>query len=89
MQLAKMLLKFIVSQLVKYLKDRLQEFASQFVAAAEDSVDGVTIVLSAEVGTVFDLLTGGTIKRIAALRVLVTRGVTGTLSVAVRPGFHR
>jgi len=86
-KLAKMLLQFIVNQFLKYLQNRAREFAAVFIAAADDPSDGVTVIFTAEVGEVFDLLTAPLARRAAILAGLLKSGLRGVLSVDVKPGF--
>lgn len=88
--IAERLLNFVINQLIKQIKLSQQAFSKDFVAAAENTADGVTLIFTlSQIDTVFDALTSDPITRARALLKLRSGGISGVMNIDVRAGFHR
>ncbi len=83
------LMRFLISQLIRYMKSRLASFSRTFQEAVENRADGVTVVFTVQSDNVFRLFKGNLFQRGGALADLWRRGIQGSLDVAVVPGYRR
>ncbi len=81
---------FVVKQLMSEMKRAGDAFANNFAKAADQPQDGVTLVFTlSRITEVFAILTGNPVKRVQALAKLRSQGISGSMKIEVKAGFHR
>ena len=88
--LAEQIGHFIVKELLATMKKDGQAFAHEFVEAADAAADGVTVTFTlSRIGPVFDVLSANVLERVKSLAKFQSAGISGSMTVAVKAGFHR
>ena len=87
--LSQVVIKWIMSHLIRQLKTSSDELMRTFIAATEDPNDGVTITFSlTQMDRVMAVLAGSTKPVGGALHAALREGMPGAMSYTIRPGFH-
>lgn len=88
--LAEQIGHFVVKELLATMKKDGQAFAREFVDAADAAADGVTVTFTlSRIGPVFDVLSANVLERVKSLAKFRSAGISGSMTVAVKAGFHR
>jgi hypothetical protein len=60
------------------------------VKSADAQADGVTVIFTlTRISEVFDVFSTNTLKRVRALALLRSGGISGSMKIDVKAGFHR